>query len=161
MMISHLAVAGVVEAVFTAAVFAFIKKTAPDMTYEAIRAEALQSGGYDGAGNSAGKKHTPVFALIALLIAATPLGLLATGTAWGEWGADEIAETAADGSALGYTPQGMADGWSLSVLMPDYGLSGMNEVLAYILSAVIGVALLIIIFKLISIPMKGRKKHAS
>ena len=44
--------------------------------------------------------------------------------------------------------------------MPDYSLGGVNEVLAYILSAVIGVALLIILFKLISIPMKGRDSKA-
>jgi cobalt/nickel transport system permease protein len=35
--------------------------------------------------------------------------------------------------------------------MPDYSLEGMNEIAAYILSAVIGVALLIIIFKLLSL----------
>lgn len=45
--------------------------------------------------------------------------------------------------------------------MPDYAVSGIGEVAGYILSAVIGVALLIIIFKLLSIPMKGRKKYAS
>ena len=100
----------------------------------------------------------PIFALVAVLIAATPLGLLATGTAWGEWGADEIAEVVQNGKVLGYTPQGLANGWSLSVPMPDYALEGMNEVLAYILSAIIGVALLVILFKLISIPMKGRKQ---
>jgi cobalt/nickel transport system permease protein len=41
--------------------------------------------------------------------------------------------------------------------MPDYGLEGMNEVAAYILSAIIGVALLIILFKLFSILFKGKK----
>ena len=102
-----------------------------------------------------------VFALLAVLIAATPLGLLATGTAWGEWGAEEIADIVTNGSSLGYTPQGLANGWSLDVLMPDYAVSGIGEVAGYILSAVIGVALLIIIFKLLSIPMKGRKKYAS
>ena len=44
--------------------------------------------------------------------------------------------------------------------MPDYALEGMNEVLAYILSAVIGVALLVILFKLLSLVMKGRRKSA-
>jgi cobalt/nickel transport system permease protein len=104
------------------------------------------------------KKHVPVFALVAVLIAATPLGLLATGTAWGEWGADEIAEVVSGGSALGYTPYGLANGWSLEALMPDYSLEGMNEVAAYILSAVIGVALLIILFKLLSIPFQTKKR---
>ena len=146
MMIPHLAVAGIVEAIFTVAVFAFVKKTSPDLTYEITDAR---------------KKHVPVFALIAALIAATPLGLLATGSAWGEWGADEIADVVTGGVSLGYTPKGLAEGWSLQAIMPDYGFAGANEVLAYILSAVIGVALLIIIFKLISIPMKGRRNHAS
>lgn len=153
MMIPHLAVAGIIEAVFTVAVFAFVKKTSPDLTYQSIL-----TGGENA---NTTKKHMPVFALIALLIATTPLGLLATGTAWGEWGADEIADIVTNGSALGYTPKGLAEGWSLSVLMPDYAVSGMNEAAAYILSAFIGVALLIIIFKLISIPMKGRNHYAS
>ena len=149
MMIPHLAVAGFVEAVFTVAVFALVRKTAPDLSYERMLADAPEAGKK--------KKYIPVFALIAVLIAACPLGLLATGTAWGEWGADEIAEIVTDGKALGYTPSGLESGWSLDVPMPDYALEGMNETLAYILSAVIGVALLIIIFKLISIPMKGRR----
>ena len=155
MMLPHLAVAGIVEAVFTVAVFAFVKKTSPDLTYENIKA------GETGKDTEPAKRHIPVFALIAVLIAATPLGLLATGTAWGEWGSDEIADIVTNGSALGYTPKGLEQGWSLSVLMPDYALDGMNEIAAYILSALIGVALLIIIFKLISIPMKGRNDYAS
>ena len=149
MMIPHLAVAGFVEAVFTVAVFALVRKPAPDLSYERMRAGAPETGKK--------KRYVPVFALIAVLIAACPLGLLATGTAWGEWGADEIAEIVTDGKALGYTPSGLESGWSMDVPMPDYALEGMNETLAYILSAVIGVALLIIIFKLISIPMKGRR----
>ena len=154
MMLPHLLVAGVVEAVFTVAVFAFVKKTSPDLIYENIKANTTVE-------NSNTKAHFPVFALIAVLIAATPLGLLASGTAWGEWGADEIAEVATDGTELGYTPSGLENGWSLNVLMPDYGLEGVNEVVAYILSALIGVALLVIIFKLISIPMKGKSVDAS
>ena len=152
MMIPHLAVAGVIEAVFTVAVYAFVMKTSPDLTYEAVRREAAS-----GAGGAGGRgSHIPVFALVAGLIAATPLGLLAAGTAWGEWGADEIAGVVTKGSALGYTPAGLESGWSLDVLMPDYTMGGVSETAAYILSAVIGVALLIIIFKLLSIPMKGR-----
>ena len=154
MMIPHLLVAGLVEAGFTVAVFAFVRRTAPDLTYERIQAASRETADRP-------KKYIPVFALVAALIAATPLGLLATGTAWGEWGADEIAGIAVNGSALGYTPAGLAEGWSLSVLMPDYAAEGMNEVAAYILSAVIGVALLIIIFKLFSLVCKGKKSYAS
>jgi cobalt/nickel transport system permease protein len=59
--------------------------------------------------------------------------------------------------ALGYVPSGLENGWSLSALMPDYSLEGMNEVFAYILSAVIGVAMLVMIFKLISILLVNKK----
>ncbi len=147
MMIPHLVVAGIVEAVFTVCVLAFVKNVAPDLIY----------------GEATGQKekassHFPIFALVAVLIAATPLGLLATGTAWGEWGADEIAEIETNGEALGYTPQGLADGWELSVPMPDYSLDGMGEVVAYILSAIIGVALLIIAFKLFSLPLQAKRE---
>ena len=154
MIIPHLLVAGFVEAAFTVAVYAFIKKTAPDLTYESILNENSK------ASQSGKKSYVPVFALIAVLIAAVPLGLLATGTAWGEWGTDEIADIVTDGTALGYTPQGMENGFSMDVLMPDYTLGEVNEVAAYILSAVIGAALLIIIFKLLSAALKG-KKYAS
>jgi cobalt/nickel transport system permease protein len=151
MMIPHLAVAGVVEAVFTVAVYAFVNKTSPDLVYENIRAGVEQTA-------EANKKHIPVFALVAVLVAATPLGLIATAPAWGEWGADEIAEVVTNGSALGYVPSGLANGWALESIMPDYSLEGMNEVAAYILSAVIGVALLVIIFKLISLTIKEKSK---
>jgi cobalt/nickel transport system permease protein len=145
MMIPHLAVAGFVEAAFTVAIFAFVKKTAPDFIL-------------DNEQKNGNKKPIPVFALIAVLIAATPLGLLATGAAWGEWGADEIAEVTTNGVALGYVPSGLENGWTLASLMPDYGIEGVNEVFAYILSAVIGVAMLIIIFKLISIPIAKKNR---
>lgn len=145
MMIPHLAVAGIVEAVFTVCVYNFVKRTAPDMILTS-NTPASEKG------------YFPVFALIAVLIAATPLGLLAAGTAWGEWGADEIAETAYSGSLLGYVPKGMESGWSMEAPIPDYAVSGMNDVLAYILSAIIGVALLVIFFKLFQFMIKGKKE---
>jgi cobalt/nickel transport system permease protein len=135
--------------VFTVAVFAFVRKTAPNLIFEHIKI-----------GNETNQKPIPVFALVAALIAATQLGLLATGTAWGEWGADEIAEVVTGGTALGYTPSGLANGWALNAPMPDYGLEGMNEIAAYLLSAVIGVALLVILFKLFSLCFKGKKSAA-
>lgn len=148
MMIPHMAVAGVVEALFTVAIYAFVRKTSPDLTYDAIR--------LDNPAAESKKGHAPIFALAAVLIAATPLGLLATGTAWGEWGADEIAEISETGVPLGYTPQGMVEGFSMEAPMPDYTLGEMNEIAAYILSAVIGTALLVIIFKLLSQALRGK-----
>ncbi|MBQ7247518.1 MAG: cobalt transporter CbiM [Lachnospiraceae bacterium] len=159
MMIPHLAVAGIVEAVFTVAIYTFVRRTSPDLTY--LPGAAADANDLTGKADDVPKKsRIPVFALVAVLIAATPLGLLATGTAWGEWGADEIAEVVTDGSALGYTPAGLENGWELNAPMPDYSLEGMGEVTAYILSAVIGTALLVIIFKLFSLALTGKKRRA-
>ena len=87
---------------------------------------------------------------LAALIAATPLGLLAAGTAWGEWDAEELADTDFFGSALGYTPSGMEQGFSFDALMPDYAIAGLPDAAGYIISAIVGTALLIIIFKVIA-----------
>lgn len=148
MMIPHLLVAGIVEAAFTIAILAFVRKTSPDLLY-----------GDDTKTHT--KSHVPLFALTAILIAASPAGLLAQGTAWGEWGADEISAIVTNGKTLGYTPQGLSKGWTLQALLPDYAVSGFNEIIGYILSAIIGTALLIIFFKLFSIPVKKKEKYAA
>ena len=93
---------------------------------------------------SAAPGSRKVEALIAVLIVLTPIGLLAEGTAWGEWGTEEVA------SAAGFTPAGMAHGFEWSALLPDYSVGTLPSWFGYILSAVIGAAVLIILFKLIS-----------
>lgn len=132
MTIPHLLVAGIVEAVFTVGVIAFIRKVSPGTIYE-----------------GAVRKTKAVYGLLAALICLTPLGLLAAGTAWGEWGADEIKDVVSGGSALGFIPEGMKNGFSFASLMPDYTLAGLPDFAGYILSAVAGAAILLIIFKVI------------
>jgi len=73
MTIPHLLVAGVVEVVFTVGIYSFIKKVSPGTIFEGAK-----------------KKTHAIYGLIVALICLTPIGLLATGTAWGEWGSDEI-----------------------------------------------------------------------
>ncbi len=133
MTIPHLLVAGVVEVIFTAGIFAFVKKASPGIIYEGAK-----------------KKIKFVYGLIVALICLTPLGLLATGTAWGEWGTDEIKDVVSGGGALGYVPEGMEKGFGFNAIMPDYAVKGLPDIAGYILSAVAGVAILIILFKIIS-----------
>lgn len=128
MMLGHLTVAGIAEAGFTVGILSFLHNTAPSFGIESHDAT----------------NTTPVLGLVPALIAATPLGLLATGDAWGEWAAEDLAEM------VGYTPSGLAGGWEWSSLMPDYTVGSLPEWIGYILSAVIGAALLVIIFRLIS-----------
>ncbi len=129
MMAGHLTVFGLAEALFTGLIFAFVLRTSPNA----------------GLLEKTGRTGMPVKILMTALILAVPLGLLAEGTAWGEWGTDEIAATGA-----GYTPAGMADGIDFHALLPDYAVPGLPDAFGYIVSAVIGAAVLIIVFKLIS-----------
>jgi cobalt/nickel transport system permease protein len=139
MVIPHILVAGIVEVMFTVAIFAFIKKVSPGTIYEGSK-----------------KKIKAVYGLIAGLICLTPLGLIATGTAWGEWGADEIKDVITGGKSLDYVPQGMKNGFSFESIMPDYAVKGLPDIAAYILSAIAGVAILLILFKIISSIKKSK-----
>ena len=147
MMLGHLTVFGAVEVIFTVAVLLFILRVSPATV--------------QGEGAAEGKKENrvPIFILLGALVAAVPLGLLAEGTAWGEWGADEIAETVSGGKALGYTPAGMEGGFNFSALFPDYSMAGLPDWVGYILSAVIGVAIVIILFRVIAACMKKKTAY--
>ena len=68
----------------------------------------------------------------------SPIGLLAQGTAWGEWGANELKST------LGFVPTGLQKLGSLwTAAMPDYAPAFIkNPYLGYIVAALVGCALI-------------------
>ena len=76
-----------------------------------------------------------------LLIILAPIGLLAVGETFGEWGSEELKEK------LGFVPQGLGKLTGIwNAPMPDYTFPGGKgsesmtlSAAAYILSAVIGV----------------------
>lgn len=171
MMLGHITLFGAAEVIFTVAIYAFVSSTAGQEAapYKG-RTAASTAASSAAAGSSAVSKSS--FAeknavsaqkrtsfrtrlLLGSLIVLTPLGLLAEGTAWGEWGIDEIAQTGA-----GYTPQGMLNGFTYNSLLPDYSLEGLPDWTAYILAAVIGTALLIILFRAWSLLAKNGKAAA-
>ncbi len=131
MLIPHLLVAGVLEAFITVGVVKFVEQVSPGVLYEGKKT-----------------KMKPLVALMLVLICLSPIGLLATGTAWGEWGGDEISTVSSRGKDVGYVPKGMKDGFSLKAMMPDYSVDGVPEAVGYILSAVAGVAGLNIVFRI-------------
>ena len=49
----------------------------------------------------------------------------------------------------------MLDGFQFEAIIPDYSVAGMPEWIGYILSAVIGAACMVILFKLVSLLKKG------
>jgi cobalt/nickel transport system permease protein len=133
MAIGHLAVAGPVEAIVTGLVFFYLQKSHSDLL---AKTESPQQ---------EGKLWFVWSAALVVLAFATPLGLLAAGTAWGEWGADELKDM------LGYVPKGLkgiGDFWKAP--LPDYGVPGMGNVAGYILSALIGLAVISVLVWLLA-----------
>lgn len=126
MMIPHLLVVGILEGVITVGAYSYIKKSSPDVIYK---------------GKTSKLKF--FYIIIGILILATPLGLLASGTAWGEWGAEEIK------NLVGFVPKGIENGFQFNSPMPDYSGGISNEYLGYIVSALVGVIIILIIFKIL------------
>ncbi|PJI08830.1 MULTISPECIES: cobalt transporter CbiM [Clostridium] len=138
MLIPHLAVVGILEVIITIGVLGFVKRVSKGTIYEGKKA-----------------KFKAIYALIAILIILTPIGLIASGSAWGEWSPSEIKTVVSGGKTLGYVPSGMLKGIKYNAFMNGYSIKGISDIVGYILSAVLGVSLIIIIFRLISSTKKG------
>ena len=150
MLAGHLTVAGAAEAIFTVGILAYVRKTAPSFGIEGALAPADEATKTAPTASQAHAARASLAALLVALVVLTPLGLLATGDAWGEWATEDVAQS------VGYTPAGMADGWEWQSLLPDYSLGGLPDWVGYVLSAVIGVALLVIAFRAIAAGMKSK-----
>ena len=98
---------------------------------------------------------------LAVLIVVVPIGLLAVGTAYGEWGADELEVL------VGFIPAGLASMSSLwAAPIPDYALPSLGDAfidlsLGYWLSAIIGVILSAAVLILVGRVLTRNKKQNS
>lgn len=123
---------GLIEGAVTVAIYSFIKKTSPNDVYSDSKEKT----------SSVYKKLIGIVIAMVILV---PIGLIAASkTAWGEWDSSELK------GMLGYVPHGMQNGLSYHAIGDGYGFSGMGTVPGYILSAIIGVLILIIIFKILA-----------
>jgi cobalt/nickel transport system permease protein len=132
MLFGHLTIAGFVEAIATGAVLVWIQRTHPQL---------LQASGGAKPGTAGGISRWGWSVLVALILL-TPLGLLAPGTAWGEWSREELQHL-----GLGYIPAGF-DRWSnaWSAPLSGYNLPLLNNAtVGYVVSALLGVGLVLAI----------------
>ncbi|CAD0166717.1 putative fused nickel transport protein LarMN [Streptococcus thermophilus] len=129
--LTHLLI-GLVEGFFTAGVQEFIERLNIDNTQEITT-----------------KKLRPLLLFILALIILTPLGLLATGTAFAEWDVKELVEKLSHYHVEAQAPKGMLNGFSFNALFPDYSIAGIPEILGYILSAASAVLIFFILYRLI------------
>jgi cobalt/nickel transport system permease protein len=121
MALEHLLFFGVVEAIVTMGVVAALARTEPELLQMRPAAKPLRW----------------LWGVVGVLILLTPIGVLAPGTAWGEWGSDQIK------ARLGYVPSGFDKlGGLWKARMPDYTTPGVsNTMLGYLIAAVVGAGL--------------------
>lgn len=144
MMLGHLTIAGIAETIITAGVVAYLQRQ--DVSLLSFTAPAQTTtdtpvGGWRNARR--------LWLIIAVLMLITPLGLLASGTAWGEWGVEDFATGAA--GSVSQAPEGLSR-WSSLWQAPlrDYALPFLShEQFGYILSAMLGTGFVILVFVMI------------
>lgn len=129
MVLPHAAVASIIEGLLTALVIAYLQRTnLPILNAAEIRAE--------GRGESSRRTLRWLVIVLAVLVVASPLGLLAPGTAWGEWGRAELVQ-----HGLGSIPAGMEQLTGLwGAPLANYQVHALgNASLGYMLSGALGV----------------------
>ena len=135
MLLTHLTIAGFAEAAVTGLAVAYLLRTHPELFAPDV-AQGVAAAGL-------GKLGGALVALLGFMVVLTPLGLLAPGGADFEWGAEEVR------GMVGYMPAGLAhldQLWGLA-LFRDYNLPGAGGSFwelapGYVLSAVVGIALI-------------------
>lgn len=141
MMATHLTIAGAVEVFFTYVIYRFVKQVAPQELYTPTSVNTT----------SFVKKIR--YVLIALVVL-SPLGLLAEGTAFGEWSSEELAEMMTN------VPAGIENGFSFEALFSDYTIPGTNIAIGYILSAITALLIFYILGKIIRSMNGAKVSHA-
>ncbi|MBE0699922.1 MAG: cobalt transporter CbiM [Anaerolineaceae bacterium] len=135
MVIPHALVASVIEGLVTVLVLVYLQRSNPavlEMAEKPVLATAT----------SGPAKLGWLWIGLIVLIIISPVGLLAPGTAWGEWGTEELSSM-----GLAFIPQGME---KLSTLwgapLADYDLPGLgNANMGYILSAAVGILVVLVV----------------
>lgn len=142
MAFSHVLIAGPVEGLITALVTSHLLKTNPTLFQT-----SHSNSGSRFLPETHGKKSLKKLVLgLGFLVLLTPLGLLASGTAWGEWGPEVIH------ARLGFIPAGMEKAsafWQHS-LFSGYAMAGLEnsfwqQALGYLLSALVALGLITLI----------------
>ena len=153
MLIGHVAFAGLAEGMLTGGVLAYLQRANP-LLLRATAPDALPGIPLSGPAGSPWAALRSLWIGLALMMVLTPLGLLAVGAAWGEWGVEDFKDpevraqiTAASKNVAppAETPSGLeklASIWTAP--FPDYAPSFLKSPsFGYILSAMMGVGLIL------------------
>jgi len=156
MMIGHLTLAGFAEAIISAGMVSYLQRADLGL----LRGTNNFPQAFEPVGvATTGPSLRRLWLTVGLFMILTPLGILATGTAWGEWSAADLANPAsraqiaaasqnsAPPSAIPAGLQRMSALWTAP--FPSYAPSFIkNPVVGYLLSAMFGVGLLVLVYLL-------------
>lgn len=146
MMIGHLSLAGFAEAAITAGLATYMLRSNPALLAQ------MQT---DAAAPSATRniRTQPLWLMIAVMMVLTPIGILATGTAWGEWSLEELGRHASLRDGLPAGLDRFATFWTAP--FPDYAPAFVRSAsLGYALSAMFGAGLLFLVYLLVTAQLK-------
>jgi cobalt/nickel transport system permease protein len=148
MMIGHLTIAGMAELMLTAGLVAWLARTHPSLLH------ATAPGASAAEEPAAGWRILrPLLIGLAALMLVTPLGILAVGTAWGEWSPSDF-----PGTALPPGLARLATVWTAP--FPDYAPPFLrNASSGYLLSALFGAGF-ILLAALLADAIFARRKRA-
>lgn len=170
MLAGHLTIGGLAEAVISGGVVAYLQKSDPGLLRLSAPAAADRT---MSATPVVGWRPTrALWTGVALLMIASPLGLLAAGMAWGEWGIEdfqsatvrtEISRASRGVAPPVAAPEGMARlarVWTAP--MPDYAPAFMHqEAFGYVMSAMVGTGLILLTSLGLSRALRGGRKRES
>ena len=166
MMIGHLTFAGLAELVLTGGVVAYFQRSNPSLLERTApgavrRADESRPVASQGAWGSL----RPLWTALALLLALTPLGVLAGGAAWGEWGVrdfsqpearQQIAAASSNMTPPPRAPQGLERLCSVwTAPFPQYAPAFVRQpAFGYLLSAMFGSGIIILAFLILGALLK-------
>lgn len=157
-MIGHLTFAGIAELIAAGGIVAYLQRS--DVSLLKLTAPNDVSLNEKLSGKSVWDSIRPLIIGLAVLMILTPLGLLAAGTAWGEWSSsdfvdpvirEQISNASGNQTPPKLPPAGLARLANFWIApMPDYAPSFIkNQNFGYILSALFGTGSIIIIIFLL------------
>jgi cobalt/nickel transport system permease protein len=151
MMIGHLTIAGFAEMIVSAGVVAYLQRAEPALLKTTAPGASINA---DAVG---WRTLRPLWIALAVLLIATPLGILAAGAAWGEWvpedfstpqARQQIAAASRNQTPPAQVPAGLqklASVWTAP--MPRYAPPLLkSQQLGYLLSAMVGAGLIVLAF---------------
>ena len=145
MVIPHMLVASVVEGLLTALVVVYLQRSNSEILAVVKNTNLSgQSGGF--------QKLRGLWVGLVVLIVASPLGLLAPGTAWGEWSTQELTNRGLQTIPIGL--QKLSNLWGAPLSGYDLPVLG-NTNLGYVLSALTGIIIIGLVVWLFSLLLTG------